>query len=165
MKKAYRIRPIKRGETGILLDLIKKLAEYEKLLHAVDATERLLNRSLFSRPARAEALLAFSGRTPVGFALFFNNFSTFRGRPGLYLEDIFVLPEHRGSGIGSRLLHRLAEMAAERDCARFEWVVLDWNEPAIQFYKKLGAVPLNDWTLFRLEGPNLKKLASKKKRV
>ncbi|MBI5266103.1 MAG: GNAT family N-acetyltransferase [candidate division Zixibacteria bacterium] len=155
----FSIRPATESDIPVLLSLIKQLAEYEKLSHAVVATENDLRRSLFGPRPVAEALIGESGGQPVAFAVFFHNFSTFLARPGLYLEDLFVVPSCRGGGFGKLMLAYLAKIAIERNCGRFEWSVLDWNESAINFYKKLGAVPMDDWTVFRLEGDALKKLA------
>lgn len=138
---------------------ILALADYEKLSHEVRTDRALLERHLFGPRPMAEALIAERDGTPVGFALFFHNFSTFEGRPGLYLEDLFVLPEARGSGAGKALLIRLAQIAVERDCARLEWAVLDWNAPAIAFYQSIGARPMDEWTVQRLDGAALNALA------
>ncbi len=144
---------------AVILSFIRQLAEYERLSHEAVMTEDVLRESLFgSRPA-AEVLLGYSGDRPVAFAVFFHNFSTFLGRSGLYLEDLFVIPEMRGKGFGRALLVELAKIARERKCGRFEWAVLDWNEPAIEFYKAIGAVPMDDWTIFRVTGEALKRLA------
>lgn len=148
------------NDTGLILEFIKALAEYEKLPHEVVATEEVLKETLFGERHVAEVIIAYVDSTPVGFALFFHNFSTFVGRPGIYLEDLFVKPEYRGQGIGKALLQYIARIACDRNCGRFEWSVLDWNEPSIAFYKKLGAVPLSDWTMFRVAGSALKKLAN-----
>jgi GNAT superfamily N-acetyltransferase len=143
----------------VILSFIRKLAEYERLSHEAVMTEDILRESLFgSRPA-AEVLLGYLGDLPVAFAVFFHNFSTFLGRSGLYLEDLFVIPEMRGKGFGRALLVELAKIARERKCGRFEWAVLDWNEPAIDFYKALGAVPMDEWTIFRVTGEALNRLA------
>jgi GNAT superfamily N-acetyltransferase len=147
-------------DVPIILEMIRGLAEYEKLSPLVAATEDLLRRSLFGERAAAEVLLAYQREECVGFALFFANYSTFLAQPGIYLEDLFVKPEARGNGAGRALLRELARLATERGCGRVEWSVLDWNEPSIGFYKKLGAVPLSDWTIFRLTGEALEKLAS-----
>jgi GNAT superfamily N-acetyltransferase len=155
-----RIESATERDVSVVLDLIKSLADYERLAHLVVATEADLRESLFGRQPAAEAVIAFVGGRPAGFALWFHNFSTFLGRRGLYLEDLFVLPEWRGRGIGRALLAHLARLAIERDCGRVEWAVLDWNEPAIGFYKGLGAVPLDEWRIFRLTGENLRKLAN-----
>ncbi|MGH7711675.1 MAG: GNAT family N-acetyltransferase [Gemmatimonadaceae bacterium] len=139
--------------------MIHGLAEYERLAHECYATEEKLRRTLFGEPRYAECIIARNRTEAVGFALFFHNYSTFEARPGLYLEDLFVLPEHRGRGVGKELLRHLARLAVARDCARFEWAVLDWNEPAIKFYQSLGARPLDDWTVYRLTGEALRTLA------
>lgn len=159
MKPVFRIRAATASDTGVILDFIKRLAEYEKLAHMVVASESQLALELFGPRSHVEVLLAFEGETAVGFAVFFHNFSTFLGRKGLYLEDLFVLPEMRGRGYGKKLLLELGRIAFERNCGRFEWAVLDWNQPSIDFYKSLGAVPLDDWTIFRVTGPALEKLA------
>ncbi len=154
---ALRIAPATERDVPLILSFIKKLADYEKLSHQVVATEDMLRDALFgSRPA-AEVLIAYWDDEPAGFALFFHNFSTFLGRRGIYLEDLFVDPAQRGKGIGKALLIHLAKIAKERNCGRFDWSVLDWNKPAIDFYKSLGAVPLEDWTQFRLTGEALEK--------
>ncbi|CAN5588307.1 GNAT family N-acetyltransferase [soil metagenome] len=153
------IRHATEEDVPLLLSFIKELAEYEKLSHEVTATEEILAESLFGERRVAEALLAYLGGEPAGFALFFHNFSTFLGKPGVYLEDLYVRPEHRGSGIGRALLVRLAKLAKERDCGRLEWWVLDWNEPSIGFYKKLGAVAMDDWTVYRVTGDALDELS------
>ena len=143
----------------VILSFIRQLAEYERLSHEAVMTEDVVRESLFgSRPA-AEVLLGYSGDRPVAFAVFFHNFSTFLGRSGLYLEDLFVIPEMRGKGFGRALLVELARIARERKCGRFEWAVLDWNEPAIKFYKAIGAVPMDEWTIFRVTGEALNRLA------
>jgi GNAT superfamily N-acetyltransferase len=154
-----RIVPATERDVPRILELIKGLAEYEKLLHVFEATEDRLRRTLFGERPAAEVWLAYigdkAGEECAGFALFFTNYSTFLGKPGLYLEDVFVKPHLRRKGIGLALLKKLAAIARERDYGRMEWSVLDWNEPAINFYKKLGAVPLDDWKLFRLTGQAL----------
>jgi GNAT superfamily N-acetyltransferase len=153
------LRPAQEDDAPLIFDFIRGLAEYEQLIAEVRATEQDIRESLFGSDPSAECLLAYWGGEPAGFAVYFRHFSTFEGKPGLYLEDLFVKPEFRGKGIGGALLRRLASVAKERRCARFEWAVLDWNEPAILFYAGLGARPLNDWTLFRLEGAALDALA------
>lgn len=153
------IRAAERGDVPALLGLVKELAEYERLLHVVVATEESFVAALFGDRPAAEALIAESEDGPVGFAVFFANFSTFLGRSGIYLEDLYVRPELRGQGIGKRLLAEVAKRAAERGCQRLEWAVLDWNEPSIQFYKSLGAKPLDDWTTFRMTPEAMVKLA------
>jgi GNAT superfamily N-acetyltransferase len=154
-----RIVPASERDVPQILELIRGLAEYERLLHVFEATEDRLRRTLFGDRPAAEVWLAYhkdnGGDECAGFALFFTNYSTFLGKPGLYLEDVFVKPHLRRKGIGMALLKKLASIARERDYGRMEWSVLDWNEPAINFYKKLGAVPLDDWTLFRLTGQAL----------
>src|ERR1700730_3244977 len=150
-----RIEPAADRDVAVILDFIRKLAEYEKLSHQVAATEELLRDTLFGGRRVAEVLIAYLGDEPAGFALFFHNFSTFLGRPGIYLEDLFVDPAQRGKGIGKALLIQLAKIAKERNCGRLEWSVLDWNKPAIDFYRSLGAVPLEDWTQFRVTGEAL----------
>jgi GNAT superfamily N-acetyltransferase len=155
------IRSATEDDVALVLDFIQKLAEYEKLSHEVVATESTLRNYLFGPRPMAEVILAHWGGQPVGFALYFHNFSTFLARPGIYLEDLFVDPEHRGKGIGKALLVQLARIAAERDCGRLEWSVLDWNEPSIQFYRKLGAESKDAWTTYRLTGDALERLAAK----
>jgi GNAT superfamily N-acetyltransferase len=155
-----RIERATERDVPVILQMIRDLAEYERMSDQVVATETGLRESLFSGQRDAEVLLAYADDKPAGFALFFHNFSTFVGRKGLYLEDLFVKPELRGAGIGKRLLVELARIAVERRCGRFEWSVLDWNEPAIGFYRKLGAVPMNEWTIFRVTGDALARLAS-----
>lgn len=142
-----------------IMDFIKALADYERLADAVVATEEGLRESLFGARPYAECIIARFQGEPAGFALFFHNFSTFLGRPGIYLEDLFVNPELRSKGIGRALLQRLAQLALERNCGRLEWSVLDWNESAIGFYKSIGAVSLDEWTIFRMRGDGLKQLA------
>jgi GNAT superfamily N-acetyltransferase len=151
-----------RTDAPLILSFIRQLAEYEKMSDEVVATEELLEEVLFGNSPSAEVVLAFYGDEPAGFAIYFFNFSTFVGRLGLYLEDLFVKPELRGKGIGKALLIHLAKIAVERKCGRFEWSVLDWNEPAIKFYKSLGARPMNEWTVFRIDGEKLKNLAETK---
>lgn len=157
MSKVIRFATI--DDIDLILSFIVKLAKYERLAHAVRADRDILAANLFGERPGAETLIAELDGKPVGFAIFFHNFSTFEGRQGLYLEDLFVDPEARGSGIGKALLKRLAQIAVERDCARFEWSVLDWNAPAIGFYHALGAVPQDEWTVQRLEGEALTRLA------
>ena len=147
-------------DAGLILEFIQGLAEYEKLAHEVVADEKRLKESLFGNHPAAEVVVADWGAEPAGFALFFHNSSTFLARPGLYLEDLFVKPEHRGRGIGKALLARLAAIAVERGCGRFEWSVLDWNESAIRFYENLGARAMNGWTIFRVTGDALSNLAT-----
>jgi GNAT superfamily N-acetyltransferase len=153
------IRPAQRADAALIFDFIRKLAEYERLLHAVVATEADVVRDLFGQNPRVFCDLAFWDGAPAGFALWFHNYSTFRGRHGLYLEDLFVEPAYRGRGIGKALLRHLAQRCQADGLARLEWQVLDWNAPSIAFYKSLGAVAVDDWTVFRLSHEALKKLA------
>jgi GNAT superfamily N-acetyltransferase len=159
---AFRIERATERDVPLILRLIKGLAEYEKLTDEVRATEDDLRRSLFGPNPSAEVVVGYAGDEPVGFALFFHNYSTFLAKPGMYLEDLFVLPAWRGHGYGRQLLAHLATLAVERGCGRLEWAVLDWNEPAIGFYKSLGAKPLHDWTVFRVTGDGLHQLASQR---
>jgi GNAT superfamily N-acetyltransferase len=156
------IRVATEDDVPLVLSLIKELAEYERLSHEVVATEEMLWDSLFGERRVAEVILGYLRDDPAGFALFFHNFSTFLGKPGIYLEDLYVKPEFRGAGVGRALLVYLAKLARERGCGRLEWSVLDWNEPAIRFYKALGAVPMEDWTVYRVMGEALDGLASKR---
>ena len=157
---AAELRPAVRADVPAILRLMRALAEYEKLAHEVVATEAALAETLFGARPAAEVLLAEEGGRAVGFALFFQNYSTFLARPGIYLEDLFVEPASRGHGVGKALLKAVAKLAVERQCGRFEWAVLDWNEPAIGFYKSLGAQPMADWTVMRVTGEALRKLGS-----
>jgi GNAT superfamily N-acetyltransferase len=153
------IRNATETDVPLILSLIQDLATYERAPNDVSATEEQLRKVLFGEKRSAEVLLGFEKETPVGFAVFFHNFSTWLGRPGLYLEDLFVKPEMRGKGYGRALLVHLAKIARDRGCGRMEWAVLDWNEPAIQFYRKLGAAPLDEWTVFRLKADEITRLA------
>jgi GNAT superfamily N-acetyltransferase len=153
------IRFAQRSDVLLIVHLIKALSVYEKLEHVVVATEEKVDRALFGPRPFAESLIAEDDGRPVGFALFFHNFSTFLAQPGIYLEDLFVEPEHRGKGVGRMLLARLAQIAVERDCGRLEWAVLDWNKDAIGFYERLGAKPNDEWTVYRLAGDPLRSLA------
>ena len=153
-----RVEAATSEDVPVLLELIRALADYERMSSDVVATEARLRESLFGPTPAAEAVIARAGHESVGFALWFHNYSTFLGRRGLYLEDLFVLPEWRSRGVGAALLRRLAQIAVERDCGRMEWSVLDWNEPAIGFYKKLGARPMDQWTVYRLTGADLTRL-------
>ncbi|HTT01371.1 MAG TPA: GNAT family N-acetyltransferase [Steroidobacteraceae bacterium] len=153
------IRPAAPQEVPLVLSFIRELARYERLEHALVATEADLTRTLFGARPYAHALFACLDGTPVGFAVYFYNYSTFMGRPGLYLEDLYVRPAARGLGIGRRVLVHLAQLALEQDCRRLEWAVLDWNEPAIGFYKRLGATANDEWTGYRLAGDALARLA------
>lgn len=154
------IRPATPADVPTIASLIRCLAEYEKLSHEVELDEAKLDEHLFGPRPYAEVLMAEVNGQAVGFALFFHNYSTFLGRPGIYLEDLFVLPEHRGRGLGKGLLVGLAKLAAERDCGRLEWSVLDWNEPSIRFYESLGAVAKKEWIIYRTTGASLAKLAA-----
>ena len=154
-----RIERATQRDVPLILRLIKELAEYERMSDEVIASEDGLRRTLFGPHPAAEVVVGYAGDEPAGFALFFHNYSTFLGKPGLYLEDLFVVPKFRGRGYGKALLVHLAKLAVERDCGRFEWSVLDWNEPAIGFYKKLGARPMDAWTIMRVTGDALPKLA------
>ena len=154
-----RIKPATEGDAGLVLDFVKALAEYEGMVDEVVATEEDLRESLFGPGAVAEAVIGYSGDEPVGFALFFHHYSTFKGRPSLYLEDIFVLPQWRGCGLVRKLMSYLAHTATARKCRRLEWSVLDWNQPAIDFYKRLGASSVDGWTTYHLSGQDLEKLA------
>ena len=144
------------GDEALILDFIRRLAEYERMSDEVVATEALLSEWIFEK-GRAEVIFAVEDGREVGFALFFHNFSTFLGRAGIYLEDLFVLEEERGHGVGKALLQELARIARERGCGRLEWSCLDWNKPSIDFYLGLGAVPMSDWTVYRLAGETLEK--------
>ena len=155
------IRPALAGDVPALFALIRGLADYERMAGDFVATEEGLRASLFEEPRGAEAILATAGERPVGFALYFHNYSTFLGRRGLYLEDLFVLPEWRAHGVGKRLFAEVARVAVERRCGRLEWSVLDWNEPALGFYRRLGAVALDGWTVHRLAGAALEGLAGR----
>jgi GNAT superfamily N-acetyltransferase len=160
MGSTITIRRAEVHEVPVILAFIRDLAEYEKLSHEVVATEQSLRETLFGSRQHAEVVFACLEGEPVGFALFFHNYSTFLGQPGIFLEDLFVRPQARGLGVGKQLLQWLARTAIERHCGRLEWNVLDWNEPAIGFYRKLGARPMDEWTTFRLTGAALQALAS-----
>lgn len=154
----FTIRNATQQDCGLILEFIKELAVYEKMLPEVVATEQMLEEVIF-RQGRAEVIFAVEDGVEVGFALFFHNFSTFVGRAGLYLEDLFVKPAYRGKGYGKALFKQLAQIAVERGCGRFEWCCLDWNQPSIDFYRSLGAVPMDEWTTYRLNGKTLQDLA------
>ena len=156
----FGIRPARVEDVPIILQLIRDLATYERAPDEVTASEEQLVDVLFGERPAAEVLLAFEGRSPIGFAVFFYNFSTWLGKPGLYLEDLFVKPEMRGKGYGRALLIELAKIARDRGCGRMEWAVLDWNEPAIKFYRTLGATPMHEWTVFRLTHDEIARLAN-----
>ena len=161
-KENFTIRPATVADVPIILELIRALATYERAPNEVTATEENLVEVLFGERPAAEVLLAFENETAVGFAVFFHNFSTWLGRPGLYLEDLFVRPEDRGKGYGRALLIQLAKIARDRGCGRMEWAVLDWNKPAIEFYRKLGAKPNDEWTIYRLTTDGIGALAESK---
>lgn len=151
-------RMAERNDTALILKFIKELAEYEKMSDEVVATEEMLKAWIFDQN-RAEVVFALDDGVEVGFALFFHNFSTFLGRGGIYLEDLYVKPEYRGRGHGKRLLKKLAQIAVERGCGRLEWCCLDWNQPSIDFYRSLGAVPMKGWTIYRMAGDTLRRMA------
>jgi GNAT superfamily N-acetyltransferase len=154
------IRPATIDDLDLVIGFVRALADYERLADAVVLDRTLFGCHLFGDKPMAEVLIGEIGGVARGFALFFHNFSTFEGKPGIYLEDLFVEPEARGSGLGKALLARLAQLAIERGCARLEWSVLDWNEPSIAFYKALGATPMDEWTVFRMDGEALVTLAN-----
>jgi GNAT superfamily N-acetyltransferase len=156
----FEIKPATVEDVPLILAFIRRLAEYERLADKVVATEEGLRAALFGERPYAEVVIGYDESEPVGFALFFHNFSTFVGRPGIYLEDLYVDERRRGRGFGKSLLAHLAKLARERGCGRVEWAVLDWNEPSINFYKGLGAVPMDEWTVFRVSGDALEKLAN-----
>lgn len=155
------LRSATPADVPLILDFIKGLADYEKLAHEVVATEESLHATLFGERPYAEVVIGEHEGEPVGFALFFHHYSTFLGRPGIYLEDLFVRPAWRGRGFGKALLTFLAKLAMERGCGRLEWAVLDWNEPAIRFYESLGAKPMDEWTVYRITGEALERLAAR----
>ena len=159
MNTTFEIKPATAADVPTILRLIRELAEYERAPNEAVATEAQLHEVFFGPQPAAQVLIAREGDEPVGFAVYFFNFSTWLGRPGLYLEDLFVRPEARGRGHGKALLVRLAEIAKTRGCGRMEWAVLDWNEPAIEFYKKLGAKPMDEWTVYRLTREGIGNLA------
>ena len=159
--EGFQIKQAEREDTPLVLDFIKQLAEYERLSHMVVATEGRLEKYLFGKDRIAEVIIGYDQGKPVGFALYFYNFSTFLCRPGIYLEDIFVMEEFRGKGFGKAMLTYLAKLAVEKDCGRLEWAVLDWNEPSIEFYKSLGAQMLDEWIINRVSGDSLHKLAAR----
>ncbi len=154
------IRPATEEDVPLILSFIRELAGYERLSHEVSATEDLLRKSLFGERRGAEVVIGQHADEPAGFALFFHNFSTFLGRPGIYLEDLYVKPEFRGRGIGRAMLVYLAGLAKERNCGRLEWSVLNWNEPAIRLYRGVGAVSMDEWTVYRVAGEALDELAA-----
>ena len=160
MTDIFEIKQATIDDTSLILSFIKELAEYEKLLHEVVATEDVLKETLFGAHAHAEVIIGYLNQTPISFALYFHNFSTFLGRPGIYLEDLFVRPEARGKGIGQKMLGYLAALAKNRKCGRLEWWVLDWNETAVGFYKRLGAKAMDEWTVYRVTDQALDTLAA-----
>jgi GNAT superfamily N-acetyltransferase len=155
----FQVRSATESDVPVILTFIKKLAEYERLSHEVVAQEDLLRETLFGQRRTAEVAIGYLETKAVGFVLFFHNYSTFLGKPGLYIEDLFVDEDYRRRGYGRALLLHVARLAKERGCGRLEWAVLDWNQPAIVFYKKLGAVPMSEWTVFRVTGKSLDELA------
>ncbi|WP_423064191.1 GNAT family N-acetyltransferase [Candidiatus Paracoxiella cheracis] len=159
MHNTFNIKFASKENIPLILSFIRELAEYEKLQHEVIATEEILKETLFGEKAYAEVIIAYLNEEAVGFALFFHNFSTFLGNPGIYLEDLYVKPKARGFGIGKKMLSFLARLVIERNCGRLEWWVLDWNEDAIGFYKRLGAKPMDEWTVYRVTGIALDELA------
>jgi GNAT superfamily N-acetyltransferase len=154
----FKIRFAVKEDTAIILDFIKELAEYEKMLDQVRATIEILKKTIFD-DKKAEVILCEHQNKPVGFALFFHNYSTFLGKPGIYLEDLYVRPHMRGKGIGKKMLSFLAKLTIERDCGRLEWWCLDWNKSSIEYYLKIGAKPMNDWTVYRIDGEGLYNLS------
>jgi GNAT superfamily N-acetyltransferase len=160
MSDIFEIKHASIEDVPLILSFIKELAQYEKLSHEVVATEDLLKKTLFGDKAYAEVIIGYLNHAPVSFAIFFHHFSTFLGRPGIYLEDLFVKPEARGKSIGQKMLAYLAHLALLRECGRLEWWVLDWNETAIRFYKKLGAIAMDEWTVYRVTGTALSDLAA-----
>ena len=160
MNNILKIKKATIEDSEIIYNFICQLAEYEKLTDDVTTTPDSLGETLFGPNSNVETLIGYVDEKPVAFALYFYNFSTFKGKRGLYLEDIFVIPEMRGNGVGKELLKRLAQIAKENNCARFEWSVLDWNEPAINFYKSLGAKPMDEWTVYRLTEKEIENLAN-----
>ncbi len=157
----FTIKPATKKDVPVILSFITKLADYERLSHEVVASEELLQRTLFGARRTAEVVIGYYNDEPVGFGLFFHNFSTFLGRPGIFIEDLFVEENYRRRGFGGALLVYIANLAAARGCGRLEWSVLDWNEPAINFYKKFGDSPMKEWTVFRLTGERLDRLAGR----
>lgn len=157
------IRPATKADAQVIVELIRQLADYEKLSHEAVMTPELIEKNVFEN-GYAHVLLVEENEAIIGFALYFFNFSTFLGKPGLYLEDLFIEPQHRGKGYGKQLLIELARIAVEKECGRMEWIVLDWNTPSIEFYKSLGAVPLDEWTVYRLTEDKMKELARSEKK-
>lgn len=163
MTVAY--RPAQKGDEGQILNFVRELAEYEKLLHEVKATDSMIDQSLFGPSPKAFAYLAYVDNTPAGFVLCFYNYSTFNGQAGIFIEDLYVQPEYRGKGIGKGFFRVIAERAVTENCGRIEWSVLDWNEPSIAFYKKLGAVPMDEWTVMRLHGDTITEVARQERKA
>jgi GNAT superfamily N-acetyltransferase len=159
MNDIFTIKKATIEDVSLILYFIKELAEYEKLSHEVVATEDTLKETLFGKQSHAEVIIGYLNHVPISFALYFYNFSTFLGRPGIYLEDLFVKPEARGKGVGQKMLTYLAHLAKSKNCGRLEWWVLDWNETAIGFYKRIGAKPMDEWTVYRVTGQALDNLA------
>jgi len=159
--EGFVIRPAVEGDVPCILQFIRKLAEYERLSHEMVATEEMLRETLFGERKTAEVIIGEYRQSPVGFAIYFHNYSTFLGRPGIYIEDLYVNEDYRGYGFGFAMLQYIAQLARDRKCGRLEWAVLDWNEPAIRFYQKLGAVAMKDWTVYRLTGDALPRLAQR----
>jgi len=160
MTTNFEIKPATINDAQTIVDLIKAIAEYEKLLDQVKATPETIIEHLFSQKSYAECLIGFENNEPIGFALFFHNFSTFVSKPGIYLEDLFVLESHRGKGYGKKLLLQVIALAKQRNCGRVEWSVLNWNKPAIDFYESLGATAMNEWTTYRLNEETINKLVN-----
>jgi len=160
LKRKFCIRRASPKDVSLIFEFIRELAAYEKLSHEVTVTKEMLRHNLFGKRRYAEVILACENDKAVGFALFFHNFSTFVGKPGLYLEDLYVRPAFRGRGYGKALMIYLARLARERNCGRFEWWVLNWNEPSLDFYRSIGAVPMSEWTVQRLTGEALDRLAA-----
>lgn len=160
---SFQIRPATKNDVPVIVSFIKKLADYERLSHEVVATEKILRETLFGRRRTAEVAIGYFKRQPVCFVLFFHNYSTFLGQPGIYIEDLYVDEAFRRRGFGEALLRYVARLAHERQCGRLEWSVLDWNEPAIKFYRSLGAVPMSEWTVFRVTGEKLARLGAPEK--
>lgn len=160
LNKDFTIKQATKEDVPLILSFIRELAEYEQLLHEVVVTEQILLESLFGDTTRAEVLIGFSNGLPSSFVIYFYNYSTFLGRPGVYIEDLYVRPEFRGLGVGKKLLAHLAKICIDNDYPRLQWWVLDWNEYAISFYKKIGAKPMDEWTVYRVSGHELNELAS-----
>lgn len=160
-ESGFTLRKATEADIPVILTFIRELAAYEKALHEVKADEALLQKTLFGPDAKTEAVIGYEADTPVGFALFFYNFSTWLGRPGIYLEDLYIRPDFRGKGYGRNLLHYLAQLAVAQNCGRLEWSVLDWNQPAIDFYQSIGAKPMHEWVIYRLTGEALESFAAR----